>query len=404
MDSITQITLGAAVGELVLGKKAGNRAMLWGAIAGTVPDLDVIANAVSDELSSLAFHRAITHSLTFSLIAPIGLGYLIHRMYDAKLSKKAFFKDMGAAALGFLLLIILGTLPMPIPFPTVLKIGLAVTVSILLFPLIFYAREKWRRKPSKNENPPVKSWMWLFFWAIFTHPLLDCCTTYGTQFFQPFFDYRVAFNNISVADPTYTLPFLLMVLIASFFSRHRPIRGIINGIGIGISSAYMIFTFWNYFRVKEVFQTSLEQQGIAYTKMMITPTILNNILWQGVAEGDTAFYLANYSILDKEPIISSFTPVPKQHDLLAPYEGQRAVNILSWFSKGFYNVSEKTDGSLQLNDLRFGTFGDYKNESSYIFQFKLKDIDGTLEVFPQREAPADAGKTFDELMERIKGR
>ena len=41
MDSVTQITLGAAVGEAVLGRKIGGRAMLWGAIAGTLPDLDV---------------------------------------------------------------------------------------------------------------------------------------------------------------------------------------------------------------------------------------------------------------------------------------------------------------------------------------------------------------------------
>ena len=41
MDSLTQIVLGAAVGEAVLGKKVGNRAMLWGAVAGTIPDLDV---------------------------------------------------------------------------------------------------------------------------------------------------------------------------------------------------------------------------------------------------------------------------------------------------------------------------------------------------------------------------
>ena len=42
MDSLTQIVLGAAVGEAVLGKKVGNKAMLYGAIAGTIPDLDVI--------------------------------------------------------------------------------------------------------------------------------------------------------------------------------------------------------------------------------------------------------------------------------------------------------------------------------------------------------------------------
>ncbi|MFM8916554.1 MAG: metal-dependent hydrolase, partial [Bacteroidota bacterium] len=35
MDSLTQIVLGAAVGEVLLGKKLGNKAMLLGAIGGT---------------------------------------------------------------------------------------------------------------------------------------------------------------------------------------------------------------------------------------------------------------------------------------------------------------------------------------------------------------------------------
>jgi len=59
MDSFTQIALGAAVGEAVLGKKVGNRAMVWGAVGGTIPDLDIIANFVTDEMTALAFHRAI---------------------------------------------------------------------------------------------------------------------------------------------------------------------------------------------------------------------------------------------------------------------------------------------------------------------------------------------------------
>ena len=47
MDSLTQIVLGAAVGEAVLGKKVGNKAMMWGAIAGTIPDLDVLSKLFS---------------------------------------------------------------------------------------------------------------------------------------------------------------------------------------------------------------------------------------------------------------------------------------------------------------------------------------------------------------------
>ena len=42
MDSLSQLVLGAAVGEAVLGRKLGNKAILWGAIGGTIPDLDVL--------------------------------------------------------------------------------------------------------------------------------------------------------------------------------------------------------------------------------------------------------------------------------------------------------------------------------------------------------------------------
>jgi len=41
MDALTQIVLGPAVGEAVLGRKVGNKAMLYGAIAGNIPDFDV---------------------------------------------------------------------------------------------------------------------------------------------------------------------------------------------------------------------------------------------------------------------------------------------------------------------------------------------------------------------------
>ena len=79
MDSVTQIVLGAAVGEVVLGKKVGNKAMLYGAIAGTIPDLDVLASHFTDTVSALAIHRGFTHSIVFSvLFAPV-FGWLVSR-------------------------------------------------------------------------------------------------------------------------------------------------------------------------------------------------------------------------------------------------------------------------------------------------------------------------------------
>lgn len=79
MDSLTQIVLGAAVGEAVLGKKVGNKAMLYGAIAGTIPDLDILASHFTDTVSALEIHRGFTHSIVFSvLFAPL-FGWLVSR-------------------------------------------------------------------------------------------------------------------------------------------------------------------------------------------------------------------------------------------------------------------------------------------------------------------------------------
>lgn len=84
MDSVTQIVLGAAVGEAVLGKKVGNKAMFYGAVAGTIPDLDVLASHFTDTVTALAFHRGFTHSIIFSvLFAPI-FGWLVSRLETLK--------------------------------------------------------------------------------------------------------------------------------------------------------------------------------------------------------------------------------------------------------------------------------------------------------------------------------
>ncbi len=80
MDSVTQLALGAAVGEATLGRKIGNRAILWGGIAGTIPDLDVFI-PFSDPVNSFISHRSFSHSLfTLALLTPL-LVQLILRIH-----------------------------------------------------------------------------------------------------------------------------------------------------------------------------------------------------------------------------------------------------------------------------------------------------------------------------------
>lgn len=84
MDTITQITLGAAVGEAILGKKIGNKAPIWGAIFGVLPDLDVLASPFVSEVQALIIHRGITHSLFFCVVAAPLFGWLLDRYNQEK--------------------------------------------------------------------------------------------------------------------------------------------------------------------------------------------------------------------------------------------------------------------------------------------------------------------------------
>jgi inner membrane protein len=62
MDSVTQAVLGAAVGEATLGRRIGNKAPLWGAILGTLPDLDILY-PFADPVSAFTWHRGPSHSI-----------------------------------------------------------------------------------------------------------------------------------------------------------------------------------------------------------------------------------------------------------------------------------------------------------------------------------------------------
>src|SRR5690606_7689567 len=63
-----------------LGKKVGNKAMLYGAIAGTIPDLDTFAGYFVDLVTATEIHRGFTHSIVFAVLSAPVFGWLIHRM------------------------------------------------------------------------------------------------------------------------------------------------------------------------------------------------------------------------------------------------------------------------------------------------------------------------------------
>ena len=99
MDSVTQIALGAAIGETILGKRVGARAPLWGAICGTLPDLDVLVD-LGDSISNFTYHRSFSHSLlVLTALTPL-VAWLIGRIHPQHQDQK-----LGWMLLVFLALI-----------------------------------------------------------------------------------------------------------------------------------------------------------------------------------------------------------------------------------------------------------------------------------------------------------
>ena len=80
MDSLSQIALGAAVSVAVMGHRTAVwKAALWGAVAGTLPDLDVLIDH-GDAIRNMVLHRGETHALLwltlFSLPFAAGVAWL----------------------------------------------------------------------------------------------------------------------------------------------------------------------------------------------------------------------------------------------------------------------------------------------------------------------------------------
>ena len=339
MDSLTQIVLGAACGEAVLGKKIGNKALLFGAIGGTIPDLDVYVGSLlyNNEIDAMLFHRGFMHSILFSVLAAFLFGWGIYKLYNSG---------------------------------------------------------KRLHTTTKND------WIRLFFWSLFTHPILDCFTPYGTQLFAPFSNYRVAFNNMAVADPIYTLPFLICMIILMFFNRESNIRKLWLKLGLGISSVYMLLTIGNKFYIDSVFRKSMVENYIDFNRYSIQPAIFNNVLWYGIIETDSLYLVANYSLLDRKNRFLNFKRLPKQRDL-KPDEFYDIKN-LAWFSNHYYSIYKIKDNVYQYNDLRYPIL-DENDPNSSVFSLGLYKDNDRLNIKPFKPKFENFETVMSDLWKRIKG-
>lgn len=81
MDSLSQIALGAAVSVAVMGRRTAVwKSALWGAVAGTLPDLDVLIDQ-GDVIRNMVLHRAESHSIFWITLFSLPFSALVARLH-----------------------------------------------------------------------------------------------------------------------------------------------------------------------------------------------------------------------------------------------------------------------------------------------------------------------------------
>lgn len=308
MDSLTQAVLGAAIGELVLGKKMGNKAALAGAIVGTIPDLDVALYLFYSPFEMLSIHRGLSHSIAFTLLGALLIAFI--------LSKLRWFR------------------------------GVPYNVLVLF--------------------------VWL---GLFTHVLLDTFTAYGTQLLLPFSNQRLGFDSINVVDPVYTIPLIVGLAMSLWRETSHSSRSWYCGLGLIISSCYLILTLVNKQGVEASIKERMYEEGIEFSSIMTMPVGVANVNWYGVTKSSDSIYLLKHSVFsNSNPPIEAF-PI---NDAYLDEVDVDMANKMRWFAKGFYTV-EKVNGNIRVYNLQVDMRGVVKNgnhKAPTVGYFEIANVRG----------------------------
>jgi len=94
LDSLTHIAVGACIGEVFLHRKLGKKALLWGVLAQSIPDIDFIAALWLNTSENLLAHRGFTHSILFACLISIAMSLAAdhwHRPHNIAFRKYVSF-------------------------------------------------------------------------------------------------------------------------------------------------------------------------------------------------------------------------------------------------------------------------------------------------------------------------
>ena len=199
-------------------------------------------------------------------------------------------------------------------------------------------------------------YLWSFL-GFATHGLLDGCTSYGTLLLWPITDHRFSWDIISVIDPLFTLPLLLLILLAAILKSRRCLWG-----GLIWGAVYLSIGFIQHERVLAIGHQLAAERGHQPLHLAAKPSFANILVWKLVYEAEEKFYVdAVRPRIFSDKILTSKVwtgdstnklNLARDFPWLDPHAQQaKDVQRFGWFSSGYLGLDPQN--SMGIIDIRY---------------------------------------------------
>jgi len=221
-----------------------------------------------------------------------------------------------------------------------------------------------------------------------THALLDACTTYGTMLLWPFSDARFAWNVVSVIDPLFTLPLLMLVVAAARWKRPAFAR-----LGLVWALVYLGLGLIQRNQAVEMGMEIAANREHEPIRLEAKPSFGNILVWKIVYETDGEYFVDAVRT-GLRPKVFPGNWVQKldlERDLpWLDHNSQQARDIerFRWFSNGY--IAKDPDNENRVIDVRYSLVPNQLNALWSIELVPGRAVDAHVLYRTHREAGGDA--------------
>ncbi len=182
-----------------------------------------------------------------------------------------------------------------------------------------------------------------------SHGLLDACTSYGTQLLWPLTNQRFAWNSISVIDPLFTLP-LLIVLTIALWKRSPAIAR----VAFLWALIYPTLGMVQRDRAERIGWQFANERNHSPVRLEAKPSFGNILVWKIIYEADGRFYIDAVRAGQKLTVYPGTNVAKLNVERAFPWlheDSQQSKDIarFSWFSDALSPLAKRIISALSTS-------------------------------------------------------